>query len=436
MKNTAYLWMIAGQVATTAVVQVLPMLTLTVAGYARFAIVYLAFAGFLALQYATICDVWARLLRRAGGTTVQLRDYQASLTGLTSLSGLGLGLVALVISGDPLLALAGGLATAISMYRSGIAYRLIAEDRIRFAGVTDLLGAGIAGLVSLALIATGQFTTVTALLCWALASLGASVLARIAPVVDPRAAVRWFSGNRSDIALLSTEAAIKTVETVGTPYLVGGVGGALPLALHRAASSLTYPVRVVLEMLRARIISGAIGGGLRAVGAIGVIGVLAGSGVAVGLVVLGSWGILGGDTIVDALAPHAVAVGAWIVTMAISSFMQFVGRGRLSGRRLIGRRLANTAVVLGVTAGGVILFGAEAVIWSAAVAEMLAALLWITRQDEATTGTRREASTDDDAADADAEEQSLGAKSLDAERRRELEREDDQELLAADPQSV
>ena len=139
MKNTAYLWMIAGQVATTAVVQVLPMLTLTVAGYARFAIVYLAFAGFLALQYATICDVWARLLRRAGGTTVQLRDYQASLTGLTSLSGLGLGLVALVISGDPLLALAGGLATAISMYRSGIAYRLIAEDRIRFAGVTDLL---------------------------------------------------------------------------------------------------------------------------------------------------------------------------------------------------------------------------------------------------------------------------------------------------------
>src|SRR5699024_4987473 len=189
-------------------------------------------------------------------------------------------------------------------------------------------------------------------------------------------------------------------------------------------------------MLRARIISGAIGGGLRAVGAIGVIGVLAGSGVAVGLVVLGSWGILGGDTIVDALAPHAVAVGAWIVTMAISSFMQFVGRGRLNGRRLIGRRLANTAVVLGVTAGGVILFGAEAVIWSAAVAEMLAALLWITRQDEATTGTRREASTADDAADADADEQSLGSKSLDAERRRELEREDDQELLAADPQSV
>ena len=67
---------------------------------------------------------------------------------------------------------------------------------------------------------------------------------------------------------------------------------------------------------------------------------------------------------------------------------------------------------------------------------MLAALLWITRQDEARTGTRREASTDDDAADADADEQSLGSKSLDAERRRELEREDDQELLAADPQSV
>lgn len=380
MKNTAYLWMIAGQIASTAVIQVIPMLTLSVQGYASFAIVYLAFAGFLALQYATICDVWARLLRRAGGATVQLRDYQASLTVLTSLSGLALGAVAFAVSGDPLLGLAGGLATAISMYRSGIAYRLVAEDRIRFAGVTDLLGAGFAGLVSLALITAGQFTTTTALACWALASLGASALTRIAPVADPRAAVRWFAGNRRDIALLSTEAAIKTVETVGTPYLVGAVGGALPLALHRAASSLTYPVRLVLEMLRARIISGAIGGGLRAVGAIGVIGLLAGAGVGGGLVVLGSWGILGGDTIVDALAPHALAVGAWIVTMAVSSFVQFVGRGRLSGRRLIGRRLANTTIVLGVTAGGVILFGAEAVIWSAAVAEMLAAGLWIIRR--------------------------------------------------------
>ena len=165
MKNTAYLWMIAGQIATTAVIQVLPMLTLSVQGYARFAIVYLAFAGFLALQYATICDVWARLLRRAGGVTVQLRDYQASLTALTSLSGLTLGLVALLFTGDVLFALAGGLATAVSMYRSGIAYRLIAEDRIRFAGVTDLLGASIAGIVSLGLIATGHFSTTVALAC-------------------------------------------------------------------------------------------------------------------------------------------------------------------------------------------------------------------------------------------------------------------------------
>ena len=401
MKNTAYLWMIAGQIATTAVIQVLPMLTLSVQGYARFAIVYLAFAGFLALQYATICDVWARLLRRAGGVTVQLRDYQASLTALTSLSGLTLGLVALLFTGDVLFALAGGLATAVSMYRSGIAYRLIAEDRIRFAGVTDLLGASIAGIVSLGLIATGHFSTTVALACWALASLGASVRARIAPVADVRAAVRWFSGNRGDIALLSAEAAIKTVETVGTPYLVGAVGGALPLALHRAASSLTYPVRLVLEMLRARIISGAIGGGLRAVGAIAVIGLLAGSGVGGGLVVLGSWGILGGDTIVDALAPHALAVGAWILTMAVSSFVQFVGRGRLDGRRLLGRRLANTVIVLGVTAGGVILFGAGAVIWSAALAELLAAGLWILRRGEevARDSDRAETTADERVAD-------------------------------------
>ncbi|MGP5304468.1 hypothetical protein [Brachybacterium alimentarium] len=380
MKNTAYLWMIAGQIATTAVIQVIPMLVLPVRGYATFAIVYLAFAGFLALQYATICDVWARLLRRAGSTQVQLRDFQAALTALTSLSGLAVGVIAMVATGQPAFAIAGGLATALSMYRSGIAYRLVAENRIRFAGVTDLVGAGAAGLASLALIAVGSYSTTTAMSCWALASLVATLAARIRPVPSPRRAIRWFSGNRQDIGLLSAEAAIKTIETVGTPYLVGAVGGALPLALHRAASSLTYPVRLVLEMLRARIISGAIGGGIRAVLAIGTIGLVAGIGVAGGLTVLGSWGLLGGDTIIDALVPHALAVGAWIFTMAVSSFVQFVGRGHFSGRRLISRRIANTVIVLGVTAAAVIVFGAGAVIWAAALAELLAAGLWVIRR--------------------------------------------------------
>ena len=385
MKNAAYLWMIAGQIATTAVIQLIPMFVLPVQGYATFAIIYLAFAGFLALQYATICDVWARLLRRGGSGPGPRRGDQAARTLRTPLSGLAVGVIAMVATGEVLFAVAGGLATTTSMYRSGIAYRLVAENRIRFAGVTDLLGAATAAVLSLALILAGHYSTTWALTCWMLAGLVASLTTGLLPVLSPRIAVRWFSGNRRDIGLLSVEAAIKTVETVGTPYLVGAVGGALPLALHRAASSLTYPVRLVLEMLRARIISGAIGGGARIVLVIGGIGLTAGAAVAAGLKILGGWELLGGGTIIDALAPHALAVGAWIFTMAVSSFVQFVGRGRFSGRRLISRRIANTVIVLGVTAAGVVLFGAGAVIWAAALAEILAATLWILRRGDEDT---------------------------------------------------
>lgn len=390
MKNTAYVWLAAGQVASTAAIQVIPMLTLAVAGYALYAVVYLVFAAFLALQYATICDVWARMLRRSQPTGSQLRAFQAALTALTALSGTATGLIVLAASGQGLLAAAGGTAAALAMYRSGVVYRLVATERIRRAGVTELLGAAAAGLLSVSLLTLSVYTTTTALLCWAFGALCASLAAGVGPVASPRAAAGWFSDNRRDIGLLSAETAIKTVETVGTPFLVGALAGALALALHRAASSLTYPVRLVIEVLRARIISGAIGGSLRAVLVIGAIGALAGTTVAVGLVVLEHWGVLGGGTIVDALAPHAVAVGAWLLAMAVSSFVQFLGRGAFNGRRLIGRRIATTVVVLGVTGSGVLLLGAGAVIWSAALAELLAALLWIPRRaDRGAVGTSR-----------------------------------------------
>ncbi|WP_114853294.1 hypothetical protein [Brachybacterium sp. YJGR34] len=379
MRSTEYLWVAVGQIASTLAIQVIPMVALPVRDYAVYAVVYLAFAALLALQYATVCDVWARMLRRSEVPGEHLHSFQAALTALALGGGTVVGLLVLAISGHALLGLTGGAATTLAMYRSGLTYRLVASGRIRRAGVSELLGAAVAGSAAAAFLATGGFTTSAALMSWSLGALCAALAAGIGVVVSPRAAAAWFRDHRRDIGLLSAEAAIKTLETVGTPFLVGAVSGALPLALHRAASSLTYPVRLAVEVLRSRIISGAIGGGVRQVLAIGAIGLLAGAAVATGLRLLTAWTPMVDGTIVEALSPHAVAVGAWLSTMAVSSFLQFVGRGSLSGRRLLGRRIANTAVVLGVTASGVLVLGPGAVIWSAAVAEALAALLWVTR---------------------------------------------------------
>ena len=118
---------------------------------------------------------------------------------------------------------------------------LVADGRIRRAGLSELTGAAGSGVAATILLATGAYGTVPALLCWALGALLTAAAAGGLPLLDARATADWFTTRRRDIGLLTAEAAIKTIETVGTPYLVGGIGRALALALHRAASSLTYP---------------------------------------------------------------------------------------------------------------------------------------------------------------------------------------------------
>lgn len=388
MKNTAYLWVMAGQVAMTAVIQIIPMLMLPVSGYAVYAAVYLGFAACLAIQLAAICDVWARVLRRTGSSHELLRTYQAALTSLALVGGAVVATVALIASGQPLLAMAGGIAVATGMYRGGVMYRLVAEGRIRRAGASELTGAATGAAAAIAVAASDSYAAPTALLCWSVATFVAGVAAGIPPNWNPRETAAWFSRHRKEIRLLSIETAIKTIETVGTPYVVGAIGGGLALALHRAASSLTYPVRLILDMLRARIISGTFSASPRTLGLIGGIGAVAGALVAAGLIVLDRWEILPPGTIVEAMAPHALAVAAWVSTLSISSFIQFAGRGTFTGRRLIVRRVVHTVVVLGLTASGVALFGPDAVIWFAALSELVASPLWIPqRADRRTLAT-------------------------------------------------
>lgn len=377
MKNTAYLWVMAGQVAMTAVIQIVPMLMLPVAGYAVYAAVYLGFAACLAIQLAAICDVWARTLRRTGSSDELLRTYQAALTSLALVGGAAVATVVLVASGQPLLASTGGIAITAALYRGGVMYRLVAEGRIRRAGASELAGAAAGAAAAIAVVVSDSYSAPTALVCWTVGTLVAGVSAGIPPSWNPRESVTWFSDHREEIRLLSIETAIKTIETVGTPYVVGAIGGGLALALHRAASSLTYPVRLILDMLRARIISGSFSASPRTLGLIGGIGAVAGALVAIGLIVLDRWGILPPGTIVEAMAPHALAVAAWVSTLSISSFIQFAGRGTFTGRRLIVRRVVHTVVVLGLTASGVIFFGPGAVIWFAALSELVASPLWI-----------------------------------------------------------
>jgi hypothetical protein len=377
MRKAAYAGLVIGQGSMIAVIQLTPMLALPVAGYALYAAVYLGYAAGVAITYATVADVWSRVLRREEPSAALLSSFHAALTSVSLACGALVGVVVALLAHSAPLGAAAGLAVTVAVFHSGVAYRLVSAGRIGRVGMADVGGAAGAALLVAASLASGAYSPLVALLCWTAGNTISCVVLAVPPRWSPREAVGWFRAHRHLIALLAGEASIKTLESVGTPFLVGGIGGGLALALHRAASSLTYPVRLVVDVLRARIISGAIGGSARAVLVVGALGALAGTTVGVALDVLGGWDGLGTDSIVTRMAPHALAVGSWVWSTSISSFVQFVGRGRFSGRELILRRTAHTIIVLGATAAGVLLLGPTAVIWSAALAELAAVALWI-----------------------------------------------------------
>jgi hypothetical protein len=372
-----YLWMIAGQGAAVAVVQLAPMLLLALLDYAAYSAIYLGSAICLAVVFAVLGDVWARRIRREPVTESLLRSYQATLTSLSLLGGLVAGGITGTVASDPLLGGLAGLAVAAATYRAGISYRLMALGRVRRSGLTELggvlLGAGALSAFWLA----DAYSISSALLSWAVLSLGGAALAAVPPCWDARAAVGWISTHRAEIRVLLGEALIKNIESAGTPYVVGGIGGALALALHRAGSSLTYPMRLVMDVLRSRIISGAVSHDARTVLALVLLGAVAGGGVAGGLRFVAEAGLLDPDSVMMPLSEHALAVGAWVWTTALSTFLQFSGRGAFRGRTLLVRRVAHTVVILAVTLGALIVFGTGAVIWGAALARLASLPLWI-----------------------------------------------------------
>jgi hypothetical protein len=377
MRKAAYAWLVIGQGSMIAVIQLIPMLGLPVSGYALYAAVYLGYAAGVAITYATVADVWARLLRRGEPSAALLSSFHAALTSISLACGTLVGVVGTLLSHSAPLGAVAGLAVTTAVFQSGVAYRLVSAERTSRVGTADVIGAVSAGALTTVFLTSGVYSPLLALLSWAAGNTISCAILAVPPRWSPREAAGWFRDHRNAIALLAGEASIKTLESVGTPYLVGGIGGVLALALHRAASSLTYPVRLIVDVLRSRIISGAIGGSGRAVLVVGTLGAVAGTAVGAGLALLGGREWLSTDSIVTQMAPHALAVGAWVWSTSISSFVQFVGRGKFSGRRLILRRTAHTIIVLGATASGVLIVGPAAVVWSAALSELAATALWI-----------------------------------------------------------
>lgn len=371
-----YLVALSGEAATISVVQLLPMFVLGVVDFALYSSVYLGFAAVLAVKFAVISDVWAREVAGVCTTPVENQSFLAALTGLSIAGGSVVGAVAGFVVHDLLLSALSFIAVTFGVFRGGCVYRLVSDGRILRSGTIQLSAAAASAVVAGLLIAFHQYTSTTALLVWASSALIASLMTGMVPSVSSKALRHWWNTHRISITLLVEESMIKTLESVVTPFIVGGIAGAAALSLHRAGSSITYPVRVVLESMRARIINGSITPSLKTFILLTTFGATAGAAVGSALLVSAAFD-LGRGSVFQLLTQHPVDLGAWVCVTALTTFYEYAARGVLSGRALINRRLAHSAIIVIGTGAAAAIWGVDGVIWGVVGTRLIALPLWV-----------------------------------------------------------
>lgn len=364
---------VIGEASVVLAVQFLPIVLLTIVDYAWYSAIYLGYAACLAIMLALLGDVWARV---ASANTVDDRvQYYAVLTAISVISALGAAVVVGLVSRDPILTAASGAATAAAVYRSGSRYFLIVAGNPRQVGLADLIAGLLGSGATLVLVASHSYSLHSVLLIWFGVNLFSVIVIRARPVLSPRHVTGWVSRHRAMIGSLLGEAGLMNVASLGTPLIVGAIAGTSALALLRGATSLIYPVRLIMGAVRSRIVSGYLGKSRRAVGAVAAIGASLGLTIAVALVISSKVGFAAGSA-AELLGEHAWAVATLALTTTLSTYFQFIARGALPGKAIIQRRLIHTVLVLSCTVIAASLFGAPAIIWAASLATALTVPLW------------------------------------------------------------
>lgn len=364
---------VLGEASVVLAVQFLPIILLTIIDYAWYSAIYLGYAACLAIMLALLGDVWARVARvDAVDDRVQ---YYAVLTAISVFSGFGAVIVVGLVSHDLMLTGVSGAATAAAVYRSGSRYFLIVAGDPRRVGLADLIAGLLGSGITILLVASQNYSLHSVVLIWFGVNLISVVAIRARPVLSPHHVASWISQHRAMIRSLLGEAGLMNVASIGTPLIVGGIAGTSALALLRGATSLIYPVRLIMGAIRSRIVSGHMGKSRRAVSAVAATGAFLGLVIAVALMASSKLGFTTGSA-AELLAEHSWAVATLAATTTLSTYFQFIARGILPGKTIIQRRLIHTVLMLSCTVTAAALFGASAIIWAASLATALTVPLW------------------------------------------------------------
>lgn len=367
---------VLGEGSVVLAVQLLPIVFLTIFDYAWYSAIYLGYAAWLAIMLALLSDVWARA---ASVKVPGARDeYYGVLTTLAFVSAIPTTSIVGVITLDVTVSAAAGVATAFAVYRAGSRYFLIVMGEAGRAGLADLF-AGLLGVaISIALIARDAYSLQVVLIIWLGVNCFSVVAMGARPVFNFRHLMRWVPRHRPLIGTLLGEAGLMNLASLGNPVIVGAIAGPAALALLRAATSLIYPVRLIMSAIRPSIVSGQLGRARGAVSAVGAVGAILGVAISAALTLSSRFSLAAGSA-AEVLAEYSLAVAALAAATTLSTYFQFVARGALPGKAIIQRRIVHTLVMLSCTTIAAQTLGISAIIWAASVATVITIPLWALR---------------------------------------------------------
>ena len=119
MRRGDYLFVLIGEVGAIAVIQLLPMLHLSILEYAAYSAIYLGFAAFITAKFALLSDVWARQTRQGSGGHALNHTYMSTLTAIALLGGVVVGTLTSAIAQDFLLGGVALCAVSAGVFRAG-----------------------------------------------------------------------------------------------------------------------------------------------------------------------------------------------------------------------------------------------------------------------------------------------------------------------------
>lgn len=391
------------EVCVVAVAQMIPIVAMSVTDYARYTSIYLIFGVMYGIVLATICDVWARSARRRdelrklketqGDATSETETRQASgrYSGALLQAAMALGatngILALFVVSPASAALAG-VATTLGIIRSGNRYFLLARGKPAKAGLGDLAGALVGATIWLLVLSSESGGVNAGLVAWLATSLTSVLLCSGISIRDTEGLLPWVRSHWTEMRALLGDSLLMNISSVVTPYLAAFFGGFSAMALVRSSTSLLYPVRLVLGVLRPRLVSQGTENWIRSTLNIAGFGAVTGIGVAIGLFSAKHFSLFPKSTFA-LLADYHIAIGFLTLCTAVSVFLQFEARGRLTASALIGRRLTHTAILVIVVSAATLLGGYSWASAGLAIASALSIPLWAARK----TGQKTEDGT-------------------------------------------